>query len=33
VLRHYRPEEKQDLATALERFTAALDAHMRATRT
>jgi DNA-binding MarR family transcriptional regulator len=32
VLRHYRPEERQELATALERFTAALDAHMRTTR-
>jgi DNA-binding MarR family transcriptional regulator len=32
VLRHYLPEERQELATALERFTAALDAHMRAAR-
>jgi DNA-binding MarR family transcriptional regulator len=32
VLRDYRPEEKRELAEALEKFTAALDAHMRITR-
>jgi DNA-binding MarR family transcriptional regulator len=32
VLRDYRPEERQELAEALARFTAALDAHMRTTR-
>lgn len=32
VLRHYRPEEKQELAGVLERFNEALAAHMRTTR-
>jgi DNA-binding MarR family transcriptional regulator len=32
VLRHYSPEEKQELATALERFNTALQEHMRTTR-
>jgi DNA-binding MarR family transcriptional regulator len=32
VLRDYTDDERQDLATALERFTQALDTHMRASR-
>jgi DNA-binding MarR family transcriptional regulator len=32
VLRDYRPEEKRELAEALEKFTVALDAHMRINR-
>jgi len=32
VLRAYSPDERRELARTLERFTAALDAHMRTTK-